>query len=264
MNNYFFIKKDENEGKVGIGKIPQHLSNLLGNIKNEYYELIPDKNITTYHTWFNDMPPNIKQNIEKIQNDPFWNNLCDGSKRCIMINAKEMDELYYSNPQNNLNKINLYGATGNYDIHKDCGFFKIGGIRFYRVLIGLTEDNDSVITKFSNLNIEHKIQKGDYILFDFDKTTHQVIKEKTKQVPRLLLKIHFIVCEDCNYSKNYVEFIKQIYLYYEFVTRYIQKEGTDPETFYQFFCGLLCQHGNIIVNYNLYLHFFIFLIIFLR
>jgi hypothetical protein len=261
MSN-FFIYKDNIEGKVGIGQIPQNLLNYLDIIKNEYYKLIPDKKVTTYHTWFNDMPKNIKDNVEKIQQDIFWNNLCDGSNKCIMISAKEMDELYYSNPQNNLNKINLYGATGNYDIHKDCGFFKIGGVNFYRVLIGLTDGNDSVITKFTSLNTQHKIQRGDYISFDFDKTTHQVIKENEKETPRLLLKIHFIVCENCNYSKEYIESIKKIYLYYEFVTRYIQKEGTDPKTFFNFFCGLLCQYGNIIVNYNLYLPFFIFLIMF--
>ncbi len=123
MDNNFFVHKDNNEGKVGIGELPYNLLQILDNIKNEYYKLIPDKSVTTYHTWFNDMPTNIKENVEKIQKDSFWNNLCDKSKKCIIISAKEMDELYYSNPQNNLDKINLYGATGNYDIHKDCGFF---------------------------------------------------------------------------------------------------------------------------------------------
>jgi hypothetical protein len=162
-----------------------------------------------------------------------------------------MDELYYSNPPNNLNKVNLYGASGNYDIHKDC-FFNFNGIKFYRVLIGLTNGNDNIITSFVNLNAQKKINKYDFIVFDFDNTHHQVIKEFEKNTPRILLKLHFIVCENCQYSLEYVERIKKIYLYYEFITRYIMQEGTNPDKYHQFFLGLLCQFG-MMDNIELYL-----------
>ncbi len=249
MNNLFTFR-DDIEGKVGIGKLPNELKNILDDISNEYYKTIPDKNKSTYHTWFNDMSPYIKSKVEQIQKNDFWNKLCDGSENCIKISAKEMDEIYYSNPKNNLNKINLYGATGNYDIHKDC-FFNFNGIKFYRILIGLTNGNDNIITYFNNLNVGKKLNKGDYIAFDFDKSTHQVIKEKEKLTPRIMLKIHYIVCENCKYSKNYVESIKNIYLYYESITRYMMETGTEPETYYQFFFGLLCQFSNN--NYTKYI-----------
>ncbi len=249
MNNLFTFR-DDIDGKVGIGKLPNELKNILDDISNEYYKTIPDKNKTTYHTWFNDMSPYIKSKVEQIQKNDFWNKLCDGSENCIKISAKEMDEIYYSNPKNNLNKINLYGATSNYDIHKDC-FFNFNGIKFYRILIGLTNGNDNIITYFNNLNVGKKLNKGDYIAFDFDKSTHQVIKEKEKLTPRIMLKIHYIVCENCKYSINYVESIKNIYLYYEFITRYIMETGTEPETYYQFFFGLLCQFSNN--NYTKYI-----------
>jgi len=157
-----------------------------------------------------------------------------------------------------LDKINLYGASSNYDIHKDC-IFNFNGIKFYRIIIGLTDGNNNIITYFNNLNIGHKINSGDYIVFDFDKSTHQVIKDKQKLTPRILLKIHYIVCEKCNYSRNYVEQIKKLYLYYEYVTRYIMKTGTDPETFYQFFMGLGCQY--FYTKYMEYIILFIILII---
>ena len=187
------------------------------------------------------MPSNIKSNVEKIQKCDFWNKLCDGSEKCQKISASEMDELYYSNPKNNLDKINLYGASGNYDIHKDC-IYNFNGIKFYRIIIGLTDGNDNIITYFNNIDIGHKINSGDYIVFDFDKSTHQVIKDKQKLTPRILLKIHYIVCENCKYSKEYVETIKIWYLYYEFITRYFMQVGTDPESLYQFFWGLFCQY----------------------
>jgi uncharacterized cysteine cluster protein YcgN (CxxCxxCC family) len=204
------------------------------------------------------MPSNIKSKVEIIQKNNFWNKLCDGSEKCVKINASEMDELYYSNPKNNLDKINLYGATSNYDIHKDC-MYNFNGIKFYRIIIGLTDGNDNIITYFNNLDIGHKINSGDYIVFDFDKSTHQVIKDKQKLTPRILLKIHYIVCEKCNYSRNYVEQIKKFYLYYEYITRYIMKTGTDPETFYQFFMGLGCQY--FYTKYIEYIILFIILII---
>lgn len=236
-----FTYRDEIEGKVGIGRLPNELQSILDNISKEYYNIIPDKNKSTYHTWYEDMPSNIKSNVEKIQKCDFWNKLCDGSEKCQKISSSEMDELYYSNPKNNLDKINLYGASGNYDIHKDC-IYNFNGIKFYRIIIGLTDGNDNIITYFNNIDIGHKINSGDYIVFDFDKSTHQVIKDKQKITPRILLKIHFIVCENCKYSKEYVETIKIWYLYYEFITRYFMQVGTDPESLYQFFWGLFCQY----------------------
>jgi hypothetical protein len=236
-----FTYRDEIEGKVGIGRLPNELQSILDNISKEYYNIIPDKNKSTYHTWYEDMPSNIKSNVEKIQKCDFWNKLCDGSEKCQKISASEMDELYYSNPKNNLDKINLYGASSNYDIHKDC-IYNFNGIKFYRILIGLTDGNDNIITYFNNIDIGHKINSGDYIVFDFDKSTHQVIKNKQKLTPRILLKIHYIVCENCKYSKEYVETIKIWYLYYEFITRYFMQVGTDPESLYQFFLGLFCQY----------------------
>ena len=134
----------------------------------------------------------------------------------------------------------MYGASGNYDIHKDC-IFNFDGVKFYRVLIGLTDGNDNITTYFKNLNVGHKINSGDYIVFDFDNSEHQVIKEKPGSTPRILLKLHYIVCENCKHSPKRIETIKNMYIYYEFITRYVMQFGTDPKTFSQFFVGLFCQ-----------------------
>jgi len=228
-----FTHEDEQNGNIGIGKLPDDLISVLDEIAKEYETVIPDKNVSTYHTWYNDMSFSIKTKVFKIQNNIFW------KEKGSIINVNEVDELYYSNPQNDLYKNNLYGTTVNYGIHKD-GIFSFAGIHFYRVIIGLTDGNDNIITRFNYLNIEHKINKGDYIIFDFDKSSHQVIKERNELTPRILLKIHFLVGEN-GYSKEYIERIKRVYLYYEWITRYITKTGTDPETYYQFFLGLGIQ-----------------------
>jgi hypothetical protein len=263
MNNSLFLYRDDNEGKIGIGKLPYHLRQLLEDIRNEYYQKIPDINLSTYHTWYDSMSPKIKEKVNKLQNDPFWIQLCDKSQKCTRMSVKEMDELYYSNPKNNLKNINLYGASSNYDIHKDC-IYDFNGIRFYRILIGLTDGNDNIKTYFNKFNVGHKINTGDYIVFDFDKTTHQVIKEQDGSTPRIMLKLHYIVCENCEYSRNYIKIIKQFYIIYEYITRYIMKTGTDPQTFYEFFIGLSCQYLYT-KNIEIYIIFIlVFILIFLR
>jgi len=256
--NSLFIYRDEIEGKVGIGRLPNDLQEILDNISKEYNKIIPDKNASTYHTWYENIPPTIKSNVEIIQKHMFWNKLCDGSEKCVKISAKEMDELYYSNPKNNLDNINLYGASGNYVIHKDCGF-NFNGIKFYRIIIGLTDGNNNIITYFNNLNVGHKLNKGDYIVFDFDRSSHQVIKENEELTPRIILKIHYIVCENCKYSKEYLSFVKSCYLNYEFITRYFMQVGTDPETIYQFFWGLSSQY--YMNSYTKYIILFIIITI---
>jgi hypothetical protein len=43
--NSIFTHKDDIEGKVGIGKLPDELQPILDDISKEYYNIIPDKNI---------------------------------------------------------------------------------------------------------------------------------------------------------------------------------------------------------------------------
>jgi hypothetical protein len=213
---------DSFKGPENLKKI---VDSYIEKLSEEYYNMIPDKNASTYHTWYDHMPKNIRDKVKQIQKSDFWNKICDGSEKCMKISANEMDELYYSNPQNNIDKINLYGASGNYDIHKDC-FYNFDGIKFYRVIIGLTDGNNNIITYFNNLDVGHKINFGDYIVFDFDKSIHQVIKDKQELTPRILLKLHYIVCENCNYSKKNVE---QIVLEVDNSDNIIQETTSDKK-----------------------------------
>jgi hypothetical protein len=242
-----FTHRDKIEGKVGIGRMPNELKSILDDISKEYYNIIPDKNASTYHTWFEDMTPSIKSKVEKIQNNDFWKKLCDSSKKCLKINVREMDELYYSNfkkTSDNVLSQNFYGATGNIVVHKDChNICSFDNAKLYRILIGLTDENKNITTKLTSFGIETKINKHDYVIFDFSRTTHQVIKEnQMTETPRILLKLHFIVYENKDYSPAYLDFLKRYFIIYDITTRYLLKTGTDPETFYQFFIGLSCQY----------------------
>ena len=200
-------------------------------------------NMPIYHEWYLELKPKIQNYIKDIKKTNFWNDLCDGD-RCKYINIEEMDEIYFSNPKK-IEKQNLYGSAGNYDIHNDC-VFHFPGIKLYRVLIGLTGNNDNIKTYFTKFEKGHKLNKNDYIIFDFDNTTHQVIKEdENKRTPRILLKLHYLVCTGDKCSESYIHTIKTIYILYEKITRYFMELGSDPKTFIEFFVGLMDQgiHG---------------------
>lgn len=240
MNN-IITHRHETDGKIGIGKIPNYLYYTLNNISTEYIYHVRDKSSTAYHTYYTHLYGNLKDNFDKIQYNPFWNSICDNTSNCIKYDVTEMNEIYYSNPTPNFTNQNLYGAAANLVPHKDCILFRFSGIHFYRIIIGLTDYNEDVFTKLINFNLEHNINKGDYVLFDFDKTLHQVNKLGHNETPRILLKLHFIVCENCKYSNNYVKFITNFYKYYYYIARYTEQIGTDPKTFSGFFWGLIWE-----------------------
>jgi len=239
--NHVITHRDPVEGKVGIGKLPTEMYSTLDEISNAYIHLIPDKSSTTYHTYYTELTDKLKANFDKIQLDRLWDDICDGSWKCIRQVVPEMNEIYYSNPKPNFEKGNLYGAAANLIPHRDCILFYFPGIYFYRVIIGLTDSNEDTSTEFLNLRLEHKINRGDFMLFDFDRTLHQVKKWGQQETPRMLMKLHFIVCENCMFSENYVRFVSEFYKSYYSIARYTEQLGTDPKTFLGFFFGLLWE-----------------------
>ena len=248
-----FTHWDMHEGNIGIGRLPFSLLSPLSNIAQEYYHFIPDLSKTTYHTYYTDLVGDLKTNFDTIQNNPFWDGICDGvaewnngksDRPCIMKPVVEMNEIYYSNPKPDFQKTFLYGAAANLVPHRDCILYNFNRIQFYRIIIGLTDNNNDTITEFIHFQQEHKINKGDYMIFDFDKTTHQVKKTGDAETPRILMKLHFIVCENCDhvYSDFYVDFVAYFYKGYYYIARYTEQIGTDPTTFIGFFFGIMWEY----------------------
>jgi hypothetical protein len=236
-----FTHKHAIEGNVGIGKLPENLHPILDDISAKYDTMIPDKSTTTYHTYYTDLSHSMKSQFDKIQYNTFWNTMCNHTTRCIRQYVPEMNELYYSNPKPNFKNDRLYGAAANLIPHRDCILYNFQGISLYRVIIGLTNNNNDTITNFIHFNLTHKINRGDYMIFDFDKTLHQVIKTGQQETPRILMKLHYIVCENCAYSPEYVGIISHFYKTYYYIARYTEQIGTDPKTFMGFFFGLMWE-----------------------
>lgn len=227
------------DGNISIGTIPYYLLTDISILSSYYYNKIPDRSKTTHHIYFRELDSFIKPIFNKIQTDVFWNYCTEPT--CIQFPITQMNELYFSNPKPNFQNINLYGAAANLKPHSDCILFYFYDIHVYRVIIGLSDiPNHDVATHFPNFNITHKIQYGDYISFDFDKTVHQVIKTSNQTTERILMKLHYIVCENC--SSYYISFISLFYRLYYWVARYTEQLGTDPTTFIGFFFGLLWEY----------------------
>lgn len=238
------------DGNVGIGKLSSY-SDTLENIASKYLDHIPDKTATTHHTYYTDLYGSIYENFRKIQNSNIWQGLRIGAfdnpnSFAVLHNMVEMNEIYYSNPKPNFENAPLYGAAANLIPHRDCILFYFPGIRIYRVIISATDGNQDTVTEFITHGVERCLNKGDYMVFDFDRTLHRVKKMGQTPTPRILLKLHFLIC-DMQYAKfqisrHYINFAYLCYVVYYRVARYTEQLGTDPKTFVGFFFGILWEY----------------------
>jgi len=247
-----YTHRHPTDGNVGIGELSSQYSDTLENIASEYLLSVKDKTATTHHTYYTDLKEPLKTNFEKIQYSDIWQRLRQGAFEspdtfaASLRDMVEMNEIYYSNPKPNFEKGPLYGAAANLIPHRDCILFYFPGIRVYRVIIGATDGNCDTVTEFITHGVERCLNKGDYMVFDFDRTLHRVKKTGQTATPRILLKLHFLTC-DMQYAKfpcsyYYIKFAYLCYVVYYRVARYTEQLGTDPKTFVGFFFGILWEY----------------------
>jgi len=247
-----YTHRHPTDGNVAIGKLPSSHSPTLEEIASEYLSMIPDKTATTHHSYYTELTGKLRANFESIQFAEIWQRLRVGafelpeSFAAVMQNMVEMNEIYYSNPKPNFKNGPLYGAAANLIPHRDCILFYFPGIRVYRVIISLTDGNTDTVTEFITHGQEMCLNKCDYMVFDFDRTLHQVKKTGQTPTPRILLKLHFLVCDmryvGFWYSFAYIRFAYWCYVAYYRVARYTEQLGTDPKTFVGFFFGILWEY----------------------
>lgn len=233
-----FTHEHKSDGKLGTGVLPNDLHETTKSILKTFMQAYPLADKTTFHVWFKDLPRDLQDKVYTVQKHPFWKSLCT-KPNCVFKNVHEMDEIYVSKTPNTESRGILYGATSNYDLHRD-GAFTLPGIRFYRILVGLTDGNSQVKTSFPNFQQSVFLNKDVYIIFDFDRALHEVVKLQASKEFRVMLKLHFCVCEDkCVDNTSYLQFAITCYTLYERITRYIMETGTEPSTLYEFVWGLL-------------------------
>lgn len=247
-----YTHRHTKDGNVAIGELSSDYSATLDEIAGEYLSMIVDKTVTTHHIYYTDLSGSLKTNFDKIQSSPTWQQLRVGafeqntSFAAVLQNIVEMNEIYYSNPKPNFVNGPLYGAAANLIPHRDCILFYFPGIRVYRAIISATDGNFDTMTEIITHGVEKRLNKNEYMVFDFDRTLHQVKKTGQTPTPRILLKLHFLAC-DMHYAGHryilaYIRFAYFCYVFYYRVARYTEQLGTDPNTFAGFFFGILWEY----------------------
>lgn len=273
-----YTHRHPTDGNVAVGTVPNQFAMSLSYIAVNYISALPNPNATTHHTYYTDLAGPMRLEFDYIQYSDFWKGLRQGafqqtdSYAAVMFPMEQMNEIYYSNPdprlfhntptpcetyndiyshvmQSFLPKFDgtgLYGAAANLVPHRDCILYNFPGIRVYRAIVSATTGNTDTITRFITHDVEKRLNKGDYMVFDFDRTLHQVKKTGKTHCPRVLLKIHFLVCDaeyaEMPFLEYYVRFAAWFYNTYYIVARYTEQIGTDPHTFAGFFFGMLWEY----------------------
>ena len=148
------------------------------------------------HHYVNQLSNPLKNIISQISNHPMWNTMLQEDNYDIVLPIHEMDEIYYSNINLNLQKDvhRLYGQRASIDIHRDFPI-SFPYAKCYRVLLCLQgNENDSVSTEFPFHHKNIFLKQNEFCVFDYNRSPHRVIIHKdTKGHQRYLLKLHFLV-----------------------------------------------------------------------
>lgn len=214
----------------------------LNNIYNDIIKIIPEEyiNAKAYHEWIYNLDDNFNNNIDIIRNsEELKNHLTDGGKYKFK-NIKNMDEIYYSVPPKNNEK--MYGDTGLYAEHID-GISPFDDCIIYRILISLTP-KQKIYTIFTKQNTVVELDKYEYIGFDFNKEPHKVSGNLTEGNHRILLKLHYIVYK--NKSKKEIKDINDYFVNFEHFTRTTMSYGSKPKNYFEYFVGQLGNYGTMI------------------
>lgn len=253
------------QGAIGIGTLPRFFMPLLESIQFHYStSYLPTLNVSTHHIHVANVSPFLKEQVDNLISQPLWSELCSSlslsHSQCMIQPIMEMNELYYSNPSHAKKRRHLYGTAANFEPHTDSAI-PFPSVYLYRVLIGLSDGNNHSETYFPAWKKGAFLNRGDYLIFDFDRTLHQVRKNPLiRASPRYLVKLHFLVYDSSIYPMWIKQSIYQYYVWYDWITRWMLVMGTDPITYPEYVMGwfiqlfitpyfVRCMMGSILFTY---------------
>ena len=153
---------------------------------------------TTTHFYIEDLPENIKEKVEIINNELLEKLGSDYNT------IPQINEVYFTAKK-----------TGNSDnsftnLHTDSPFFYCDTYRFLVVL----KPNDNVITIIPDDNVNKSLDKYEILGFDYARKLHYIkIKESESSDSRIVLKLHFAKTNICNkLTKRYTRWARSLYV----------------------------------------------------
>eukprot|EP00798_Chlamydomonas_sp_ICE-L_P010971 gene10971-17084_t len=235
--------------------VPSDLIELFDKLRDLIDAKLVKEYSDTHHFYSRDASVEINAVISKIRGRSYWRDLlCPGDsadRRCTFASVPDMDEVYRSKLTRAFAKKQLYGARTLVALHVD-GIIKIPGMIVYRILIPLTSGNRHVNTCLKEDGVCVKLNRGNMLAFDFDRTMHFVRidgEEGGGGEQRTMLKMHFVVC-DKGCGLRMVEMSKTLHVKYEDMTRYIMTRGTNPQTYYEFCLGVMATWISVIAAHD--------------
>jgi hypothetical protein len=214
--------------QVHTGNVTIEMGTQLQEIANLFQRLYPEelKKDKTFHVSVDSVADKrLLELVEQIRMQPIFKRIfcTDRFKSCRVENLTEMDELYYSYP-------NYTGSDANMFIsHYDGPYTKklTDYVRIYRFLIAITP-NTTVTTHFPHKNNAITLDFGDYVGWDYNNELHFVSGMAEQGKPRMLLKIHFAICNPCQ-NKTFLQKVKGWHAWYLHTLRNEHNESKDVE-----------------------------------
>jgi len=157
-----------------------------------------EKNKTSFHKYYEDMPENIRQKIDIIDSEILQ---VIGSE---YSSIPKMNEVYMTaNKTNNSDKSFV-------NLHTDAPFYICDT---YRVLVCI-KANGNVTTHIPPDYYSSKLNKYDVLGFDYSKTLHYIdIDESTDSEKRILLKLHYAKTDICDkVTRRYTRYARQLFI----------------------------------------------------
>lgn len=236
-----------------MGSLPLLFTPLLESIQFHYAtRILPTIEQSSHHIYTtNILFPELQENLCGIIHQPLWTELCPSGSwntSCQVTPVIEMNELYFTHPGYAKQRRYLYGTAVHAEENTDT-IFPFPYTRLYRVLIGLSNENNHTYTYFPAWNKGIFLHRGDYVVYDVYRTrrrqriTTPCLLPSCPPFPRphFHLAFQFLVYDPSIYSFTMIHYLSRVYLYYNYMTRWIIAIGTDPVAYYEYVMGWLIQ-----------------------
>lgn len=187
------------------------------------------------HDYISKLPKNIINDINKIRySKQIINDICKQFKKCNLIPLDSIDEIYISHYN-----LDNGGDQGLFEKHYDGNLRLLNNFTTIRALIYLSSSG-SLKVNFYDCKKKYNFKTYDYGLLDFHRELHKVEgKYDSKEIPRILLKCNYLICENC--SSYYSYLITKINLYIFYIVKLSMEYSKSPKTCFQKIIGFFCN-----------------------
>jgi hypothetical protein len=186
-------------------------------------------NKTSSHWWINDIPnPIIQHSIHSISHNKY---IIESLLKPIPSSNKveciyHMNELYIASKESIMSSDKVFTSR-----HIDGPFWFMSGMYVYRIIV-MVNNNEMYQTVIGNDVI--KLNKGDVVGFDFNRTNHLIEKVKDDHRDRIVLKLHYIVYKNHNIAWTfYKDFVVLCNIIYDRIARQIFLYTLNPTNIFQ-------------------------------